>query len=218
MTTAAEGWAALPTGAQVALEQQWSGVASRALPCGAAVTDVTEAVVASGRNHAYDPPAGSDALQHTRIAHAELNALAELDTDLDWSTLTLWSTQHPCAMCAAAVSFTGIGHVVYLASDPSDDSDSALIVASRGTVGYRFFGDETWAAVSTLLFLSTGAYARGEDDNNVRSAFAETPRVARLALDLAAEDHLARLSGAGVPLARALEPLWPRLTELAGDE
>jgi len=42
------------------------------------------------------------ALQHNRLAHAELNALARIGTEAEHQALTLWSTQHPCSMCAAA--------------------------------------------------------------------------------------------------------------------
>ena len=88
-------WARLPEGARQALEQQWRGVAAGGLPCGAAVVDRDGAVVASGRNRAYEAPTGDDPLEHTRLAHAELNALARVPSDVDHQTLVVWSTQHP---------------------------------------------------------------------------------------------------------------------------
>jgi tRNA(Arg) A34 adenosine deaminase TadA len=217
MGAALDSWAVLPLGAQVALEQQWAGVTTRALPCGSAVSDRDGAVIASGRNRAYDAPGGSGALQGTRIAHAEFNALAEVATDLDWQDLTLWTTQHPCAMCAAAASFTGIGRVVYVADDPSDTSPLHDRDATRGAVPYEPLGSREWWAVSSLLFLSTGAVLRGAADGNIRSATARMPGVAALALDLAANDHLGRLATVGYPLPDALEPLWPRLAELGAE-
>lgn len=214
--SARDSWAALPFGAQVALEQQWQGVATRALPCGSAVTDAAGEVIASGRNRAYDEPGGADALQGTRIAHAELNAMAEVATTLDWVGLTLWSTQHPCAMCAAAAAFTGIGRVVYLADDPSDDSSPGLMASSRRGIPYESMGSSDWATVSTLLFLTTGAYLHGHRDSTIaRAEGGGMGGAAGLALDLAAEDHLGRLSRAGYPLPDALEPLWPRITSLS---
>ncbi|MCU1421477.1 MAG: dCMP deaminase [Microbacteriaceae bacterium] len=217
MGAARQSWQRLPLGAQAALDQQWAGLAARALPCGSAVTDVDDGVIASGRNRAYDERGGDDALQHTRIAHAELNALARVDTDADWQDLTLWSTQHPCAMCAAAASFTGIGLVVYIADDPSDDSSENAIAATRGAVPYESLGEPVWRAASNLLFLSTGAFLRGAGDVNIRGASSRMPGVAALAVDLAANDHLGRLSSAGYPLPDALEPLWPRLVDLGAE-
>jgi tRNA(Arg) A34 adenosine deaminase TadA len=32
--------------------------------------------------------------------------------------LTLWTTQHPCSMCAAAIAFVGIGEGWLIADDP----------------------------------------------------------------------------------------------------
>ncbi|MBA2680484.1 MAG: hypothetical protein H0U76_19075 [Ktedonobacteraceae bacterium] len=48
--------------------------------------------------------------------------MALIPAESDHALLTLWSTQHPCLMCAAAVQFIGIGKVCFVADDPSDDS------------------------------------------------------------------------------------------------
>ncbi|MFJ2576077.1 deaminase [Kitasatospora aureofaciens] len=82
------------------------------------LTDAAGAIVTQGRNRAYDPPGGPDPLQGTPPAHAELNALARARTGWDLATHTLWSSHRPCAMCAAAAAFTGVGTVRYLADDP----------------------------------------------------------------------------------------------------
>jgi len=80
-----------------------------------------------------------DPLQHTRLAHAELNALALFPTEADHSVLTLWTTQHPCSMCAAAILFTGIGGVRFIADDLSNDTPTE-IRASRGQVSCERLG------------------------------------------------------------------------------
>lgn len=134
----------MPVGARVALEEQWAGLAADGRPCGAAIVAADGTVVASGRNHAYDLP-GDDAarypLRHNRLAHAELDALALLPTERDHAPLTLWSTQHPCATCAAAIAFVGIGQVRFVADDPSDDATPTQIAATRGAVPYRPLGE-----------------------------------------------------------------------------
>ena len=76
-------------------------------------------IIAAGRNHAYDPPTGTDTLENTPLAHAELNVLARIQTDRELTTDVLWSTQQPCSMCEAAIRFCGVGDVVHLAADPS---------------------------------------------------------------------------------------------------
>src|SRR5258708_19699142 len=121
---------ALPLGARGALEEQWAGLAAGGLRCASAILSADGRVLCAGHNRAYDPagPIESRAqspLQHTRLAHAELNALALVPTEFDHAALTLWTTQHPCFMCAAASEFIGIGKVCYIADHPSDESPPA---------------------------------------------------------------------------------------------
>jgi tRNA(Arg) A34 adenosine deaminase TadA len=213
-------WAALPNGAAAALQEQWIGLAAGGLACGAAVVDRDGRVLASGRNHAYDPPGpihsrGHYALQHTRLAHAELNALARVATEVDHSALTLWSTQHPCAMCAAALSFVEIGRVAYIAADLSDDSGAERIVASRGAVHYDALGDPLWWTISNLLFLHNPAVRAGEEARSVRFSRTRCPALADLVLDLAREDALGKAARAGKALPAGLAPYLIRIYRCA---
>lgn len=75
--------------------------------------------VGEGRNRAYDPAGGTDRLQRTPIAHAEMNALAAIGTGTELGDLTLRSSHQPCLTCAAACEFTGVGRVAFVAPDPS---------------------------------------------------------------------------------------------------
>jgi tRNA(Arg) A34 adenosine deaminase TadA len=75
--------------------------------------------VGEGRNRAYDPAGGTDRLQRTPIAHAEMNALAAISTGTELGDLTLRSSHQPCLTCAAACEFTGVGRVAFVAPDPS---------------------------------------------------------------------------------------------------
>jgi tRNA(Arg) A34 adenosine deaminase TadA len=203
-----DSWQALPAGARAALEEQWAGLAAGALPCGSSIVDETGEVIARGRNHAYDPSTGTNALERTRIAHAEFNALAGVDTDLDWSALTLFTTQHPCAMCASAVRFTGLGRVVYVSDDPSDDSTPALIAATRGGVTYQRLGSIEWAIIATIMFLYVGVDLRGESDGNFRSAAAENPALGQLVLAEVASGELGRASREGRDIHEAFASVW----------
>jgi tRNA(Arg) A34 adenosine deaminase TadA len=206
-----DSWNVLPAGARVALDQQWTGLAAGGLPCGSAILNAEESILAVGRNHAYDPPGGIETrahspLQHTRLAHAELNAMALLATEADHGSLTLWSTQHPCAMCAAAVRFVGIGKVRFVADDPSDDSPAGVIVATRGGVPYEALGDPLWWTISNLLFLYNSALQKGADARNLRMNRARYPELVRLTLDLAKQDALGHSSRSGTRLLLALAP------------
>jgi tRNA(Arg) A34 adenosine deaminase TadA len=207
----AAAWQALPLGARVALEEQWTGLAAGGLPCGSAILSADGSLLSAGHNRAYDPPGGIETraespLQHKRLAHAELNALALIPTEVDHATLTLWTTQHPCLMCAAACQFTEIGKVCYIADDPSDESPPDAIVATRGHVPYEELGDPFWWTVSNLLFLYASAVRQGEQARNVRINRDRYPELVRLTLEVAQGDGLGQAARSGAPLLIALAP------------
>ena len=164
--------------------------------------------MARGRNHAYDAVTGAHSLERTRIAHAELNALARLDTDVDSSKLTLFTTEHPCSMCAAALSFTGIGRVVYIADDPSDDATPQQVSATRGSVTYQRLGSVEWAIVATIMFLYVGAELRGAADGNLVAATAQNPALGALVLAEVTSGELGVAARTGVALPDAFAKVW----------
>ena len=203
-----ESWEALPEGARVALEGAWAGLAAQGLPCGASIVDGRGGVVSRGRNHAYDAAAGIHPLERTRLAHAELNALASVDTDADWGDLTVFTTAHPCAMCAAAIAFTGIGRVVYVADDPSDDSAPGQIASTRGAVAYHRLGSVEWAIIATVMFLYVGVELRGEGDANLGAATALNPALGALVVAQVESGALGRAARAGIPITDAFAHIW----------
>lgn len=163
------------------------------LPVGSVIVTRGGERISSGRNRAYDPAGGADRLQRTPIAHAELNALAGIDTRTDLGDMTLWSSHRPCLMCAAACQFTGVGTVVFVAPDPSDD---------RG--GEDPDGIETeWVVVANLLFLSGVAAYSGLSSPMIVRAGQREPEIT----------HLMRTAGDTVlrqpALRDALAPAWP---------
>jgi tRNA(Arg) A34 adenosine deaminase TadA len=218
----AESWAALPVGARAALEQQWAGLAAGGLPCGAAITDAADRLIAVGRNHAYDPAGALETrarypLQHNRLAHAELNALARIATEADHAALTLWTTQHPCGMCAAAIAFVGIGQVRFIADDPSDDAPPDQIVATRSGVPYRSLGDPLWWTIANLLFLYNSAVLSGAEAGNLRANHDRYPQLVALTLDLARGDALGVAARAGTTLPVALQAHYSAIAQAVTD-
>jgi tRNA(Arg) A34 adenosine deaminase TadA len=220
-----QSWADLPPGARFAIEQQWAGLAAGGLPCGSAVVDANGCLIAAGRNHAYDQAGAIETrlqrpLQHNRLAHAELNALAVIPTETDLGTLTLWTTQHPCLMCAAALQFVGIGRVGFIADDPSDDSPAKAIVDSRGHIPYERLGSPLWWAICNLLFLYNSAVQRGENARNLKLNSIRYPELVGLTITLAKNDelgHAARSGGALLPSLIAHYPALVRVAEQEGE-
>jgi tRNA(Arg) A34 adenosine deaminase TadA len=203
------GWSELPPGLRAALVEQWAGIGARGLPCGAAVTDGSGTVVARGRNRAYDPVTGTDPLEGTPLAHAELNALARVSTGTEIGSLTVWCSQRPCAMCSAALAFTGFTDVRHLAEDPSP--------AAQGRAEFRRIDEPYWAAVSTVLFLYTGAVLRGVEDRNLGRHRKARPGLTALVLELAADDRLGLAARAGAELADAAEHIRERVVAVLSE-
>ncbi len=82
-------------------------------PFGALVVNERGRVVVEALNNAVRP--AGDPTQH-----AELNACAaaaELLTEDELATCTIYASTEPCAMCAGAIYWTGIGRVVFALSE-----------------------------------------------------------------------------------------------------
>ena len=210
-----QSWTGLPAGARRALEQQWLGVAATGLPCGAAVVDAAGSVIAAGRNRAYETPTGDDPLEDTRLAHAELNALSRVPTDRQHGQLVVWSTQHPCAMCAAAVAFIGVGAVRYVADDPSDHASLTERERTRAGVVYAPLGDPPWWTVANLLFLYPAAEHEGAAARNLATNRDRYPELVEFVLAQARDGALEDAARRGSTLPEALSPLWPAIEALS---
>jgi tRNA(Arg) A34 adenosine deaminase TadA len=98
-------------------ELMWEAYGAGTIPVGAVVVDERGAVVARGRNRIHDDGAGRQ-LGRTRLAHAEVNALALLAPPRTYETWTLYSALEPCHLCVAAAFSARVGRVVYAGEDP----------------------------------------------------------------------------------------------------
>ena len=163
------------------------------LPVGAVIVARDGERVSEGRNRAYDPAGGPDPLQRTPIAHAEMNALAGVQTGTSLGSMTLWSSHRPCPMCAAACEFTGVGTVVFIAPDPSGDDPGA---DPDGI-------EAEWVTVANWLFLAGVAAYRGPSSPMIERAARREPEIVQL-MRIGTDAALRQPS-----LRDALAPAWP---------
>ena len=110
----------------------WEAFAAGTVPVGAVVVDEAGRIVAQGRNRIFNDAAPARQLAATRLAHAELNALAQLSNARRWDTFTLYTTLEPCPLCVAATSIASVGRIVYAGSDVHSGG-SALVYADLVT-------------------------------------------------------------------------------------
>jgi tRNA(adenine34) deaminase len=100
------------------LELAWEAFVHGSTPIGALVVDASGEIVAEGRGRRLEQTVVPGQLAGVRIAHAEVNALAQLPTAGSYGSHTLYASVEPCAMCMGAVLQTGIGCVLYAWPDP----------------------------------------------------------------------------------------------------
>lgn len=100
---------------QVCFESAWEAFLAGTIPVGAAVASQDGAVVARGRNRIFDPP--GHGLSGSRLAHAEVDALARLPATARYRDYVLYSTLEPCLLCVAATMHATVGRIEYAAAD-----------------------------------------------------------------------------------------------------
>jgi len=120
---------------QAALEQSWVAYRAGCVPIGAVVASPDGCILARGYNHINDPwpavTAHTEAVFHSYLAHAELNALIDLDhldsrDRLDVHVCTLYTTTEPCPLCLGAWYMSGVRTLYYAARDPYAGSVNLL--------------------------------------------------------------------------------------------
>jgi tRNA(Arg) A34 adenosine deaminase TadA len=101
-----------------ALELAWGAFCAGTTPVGAVVIDAAGAIVTEGRGRRYEPAGPPGQLAGTHVAHAELNALAQLSADRHYEGHALLTTLEPCGMCHGAAIQASVGSLAYAGADP----------------------------------------------------------------------------------------------------
>jgi tRNA(Arg) A34 adenosine deaminase TadA len=101
-----------------ALELAWESFCGGTTPVGAVVTDAAGAIVTEGRGRRFETTAPPRQLAWTPVAHAELNALAQLAPDRHYPDHALLTTLEPCLMCHGAAVQSSLGSLAYAGADP----------------------------------------------------------------------------------------------------
>jgi tRNA(adenine34) deaminase len=102
---------------RAAAELAWESFQAGSPPVGAVVVDGNGAVIARGRSRRGENVAPPNQLVGSRLAHAEVNALAQLSID-QYRGLTLYATLEPCFLCAAAAAMSHVPLVRFAGADP----------------------------------------------------------------------------------------------------
>jgi tRNA(adenine34) deaminase len=100
------------------LEEAWAAYRAGSLPIGAAYADASGVVLLRGRNRIDEPRQGPE-LSGSRIAHAEMNVLAQVPpaSHEDMAAGVLYTSLEPCPMCFGAALMCGVREIRYGARD-----------------------------------------------------------------------------------------------------
>jgi tRNA(Arg) A34 adenosine deaminase TadA len=108
----------LDTPVRRCLELAWESWCAGSIGVGAVIVEeATGAVVTEGRNQVGESSGPPKTLAGTLLAHAEMNALAQLHLG-PTARLTLYTSLEPCLLCAGAIGLMRIPRVRYIAPDP----------------------------------------------------------------------------------------------------
>jgi tRNA(Arg) A34 adenosine deaminase TadA len=209
-------WASLDESWRAAFDEAWTSFGSGSAGVGAAITDDTGAIVATGRSRVFDEPDGRSPLAGTFMAHAEMNALACLPV-ASYAGYTLYSTFEPCVMCAATIRIYRIPRVCYAADDPVWGGMHELFATfepiARALPARERLGGP-YGAFAHVLHLSWLADRAPQRVTEAHDSVA--PRHLELARSLAERGQLRRLADDDATVVTAAESVWPELQSLYG--
>lgn len=101
-----------------ALRLAWEALRAETTPVGAVIVDGAGRVIGGGRGRRYETSGPAGQLAGSHIAHAEVNALAQLDSGLNWEHVTLLTTLEPCGMCHGAAIQSTVTRLYFAGRDP----------------------------------------------------------------------------------------------------
>jgi tRNA(Arg) A34 adenosine deaminase TadA len=111
-----DAWHELDEPWRAALELAWEAYLAGTIPVGSVVVDAEGNIVARGRNRIFEPP--GHGVAGSRLAHAEVEALAQLPATERYRDHVLYSALEPCLLCTAATLLSTVGRIEYAAIDP----------------------------------------------------------------------------------------------------
>lgn len=103
---------------EVALGLAWEAMVAGTTPVGCVVLDRRGEIVTRGRGRRYVREAAPGQLSYSHLAHAELNALAQLPPIQRYEDHVVLTTLEPCLLCVGAAVMATVGRVEYAGADP----------------------------------------------------------------------------------------------------
>lgn len=203
-------WADLGLAWQACFELAWEAYGAGTVPVGAVVVDADGTIVARGRNRIFDAAPATGQLAGSYLAHAEVNALADLPPSRRYTRHRLFTFLEPCLLCFAATRLATVGSLAFAGTDPFGGAASLDVRDLNPMTRFQ------WVEVEGPLALPLGLlatalhlefYVRRQPEGPVTEYYAgNEPALLRAAEAVAAAGGPAR-AAAGEPIAAALPSL-----------
>jgi tRNA(Arg) A34 adenosine deaminase TadA len=213
MVTASGPLAGVPEPWPAAFALAWESHRLGSPGVGAVIVDAQGSVISGGRSRRTEQAAVPNQLSGSRLAHAEINALAGLAVD-QHDGLTMYTTLEPCLLCAAAIAIAHIPTLRFAGEDPVWRFLQGLPAWDRRIA-------ERWPTVQGPLEGAMGSWAtlvpllerleRNPYGARVEELEASRPRLVALARELIRDGTTA--AWARMCLAEAMDTVWARLPD-----
>lgn len=214
MTSPEAAWAALDEPWRICLDEAWASWRAGCFGIGAAVVAADGSVVATGRNRVAEADKRPGLLSGTMLAHAEMNALANIPLGAG-NDLSLYTSLEPCIVCAGAILMLRIPEVHFLGADPIFDGISEHLARHPWAVDrapeVHGPGTDPVGAFARLLPLTFLVFWMRDEPivEHYRDFDAELVDLAEALVD---GEELAAVARDGGTTADALALLWDRLS------
>lgn len=207
-------WASMAPAWHLAYAEAWASFGDGNLGIGAALVDrQTGEPVAVGRNRVSESSREPRTLSGNFMAHAEMNTFARMPS-FKAEGLDLHTTLQPCLMCAATSVFLHVDRVFYAVADEyfEDTDDLWQHDAYARRWKPEQIGPIGGPLSSFARILPLTVEARRSPGSPVMALASErNPELTDLAVELAAEGTLRRVSDEGGTVVDAIDALWDRL-------
>jgi tRNA(adenine34) deaminase len=203
----------MPPAWQTCIELAFEAYGRGTVPVGAVLADGDGREVARGQNALYAGGPGGAVLGGHRLAHAEMVALSQLDSERRYPDHVLYGSLEPCLMCAGAAVMAWIGTVRFAGTDPYGGA-SGLISEGNAHLRRRptrFEGPLEGPAGLFCAALHVEFYLRRNPGGHVVAAYRESAPEAVAAAAVLAELDAVGAAAAGAQCGSTFDAFAARL-------
>ncbi len=192
------------------LELAWRSCRAGTIGVGAIIVNAAGEIAVEGNNAIFAAP-DAGPLSNSRIAHAEMNVLAQVGADVSLDDATLFTSLEPCAMCAGAILMHDLAAVHVLARDPLMHGLEAMGDRNdwvRERWLERSFATDPEVVRFATLFAMHAAFFWFDDAHPLVAAVTvDDPETASWIRSVAKSGRLTELADAGAELDDVVEAL-----------